>query len=136
MLAILQAVDAKFAASPELVAAFPGGIHRDIASKGAPYPYIASGIAASVRGQWFGGAAACEATARLTGWGVESESLTAAMATFIAVFDGFVPPLAIGAVLNVVRRSEPTPILTPEKDEDGYELWRADVLYDYSIQST
>jgi hypothetical protein len=132
MLPLLNAIYAKFTASPALVAAFPGGLFRDRAPEGTTMPYLVSHVAGSKVQYAYGGIYRTDTEVRFSGYGVGHDATGSALTTLLAGFDDVLLALSSGTNDSVTRSGEPVPVLH-RHDSQGNEVWEWSVTYTYSV---
>jgi len=129
---LLTALRTKFTATGALTTAFGGGYHLDEAPAGTAMPYLVATVIGAPTDHKYGGVCRADIQIQFTGYGL-ADALLAAMETFCATFDEFVPTLSAGALTNTRRLGEPIPRLE-EKDEDGNDVYRCDLVYEFNVR--
>lgn len=135
MLALLNAITAKFNATTALTTAFVGGYHLDRAPEGTAMPYLVGSVVAGANAEQsvYGKIETEEVTFRFTAYGVGLVTAGTAAELVTSTFDETLLTLATGKMTNVLRRSAPTPRMMPGVDKNGDEVWGWSWTYDYEI---
>lgn len=135
MKTLLDAIYLQFTGSPTLTAAFPGGVHRDLAPENTANPYVVSTMVAAPSQAMYGTNRRADVYVRFSAVGVGHDATLALIETFTGVFDDSVLSLTSGQNYDALRVSDPVGFMEPKVNTDGDEVWRWTVEYRYSVRT-
>ena len=133
MIALLNAIYSRFTSDAALVAAFPGGLHRDQAPEETPMPYLVSKVLESKIEYSYGGPCRTDVRIRFSAYGVGHDASGLLMQTFIAHTDDQLLTLSAGAHDTLTRLGDALPVLH-KHDSHGNDVWEWSVTYEYGIR--
>jgi hypothetical protein len=133
MLELLNAIYLKFTSNGALVAAFPGGFHRDQAPENQPMPYLVSKVLTSKLQYSYQGVCRSETTIRLSAYGIGHDATGALAEQLVGAFDDALLTLASGTNDTVTRLTDPVPVLH-QHDAQGNDVWAWSVEYGYGVR--
>jgi hypothetical protein len=134
MIQLLNAIQSAFIGNGTLTTAFPGGMHRDIAPEGTPFPYVATSVIASPTRTVYGGAKRTDPSIRFSAVGEGHNATGLAMDTLTAFFDDLILTLSTQQNYNSLRMGDPIPLREPNLSASGKEVWRWTCEYQYSVR--
>jgi hypothetical protein len=144
---LLKAIYAKAAATPAIVAAFPGwtdtstattvtypvGVYGDVAPERAPLPYVVTTVIAAPSTMRYGGESFSQPSIQFSAYGVGRDDLFTLLKVLTDALDELTLTLATGHQTNTYREGQPIPVLQPDKDEQGRNVWAWVVTYTFSV---
>lgn len=137
MIALTNAIATKFTGTGAVTTAIPGGLYEGRAPEGtSTYPFAVFQVASSPTQSNFGTANHYNSVAvRFVVYGVGNVIAGTAAEVLDANFNDTILTLATGQCVNCYRMNEPMPVLEPEINEAGQEVWAWVVTYVYSIRN-
>lgn len=145
MLAVLNAVYAKVLASlvgiyvpwtPDNGVTYPVSYFTDLAPTNAPFPRLVGSVVpnAGSQSKYSGGMAFEPISFRFTAYSnVSQAACVGNIESVMAAFDDVLLTLSVGHMTNTVRTGQPVPVLDPDRDSTGKDIWRASVQYLWTI---
>ena len=136
MIPLQTAIQAAFAASAPLAAAFPGGLWADQAPENTAMPYLVRTTVAAPLSSGYGGRRYADGVVvDFAAYGDDHDAVGAAMGVLTAVFDDAILPLSAGQMFDARRLSDPADRLLPP-DGSGQDVWRWMTSYRFAIQTS
>ena len=137
MTALTNAIASKYNSTGALTTAIPGGMFAGRAPEGTTtFPYAVYQVESSPTQSSFGTANHYNTVAvRFVVYGVGHDATGTAMATLDSNYNDTILSLASGQCVNCYRMYEPRPVLEPQVNEAGQEVWAWTVTYVYSIRN-
>ena len=134
MIPLLNAIYSRFTSDAALVAAFPGGLHRDQAPEETSMPYLVSKVVESKLEYSYAGPSRTVVHVKFSAYGVGHDATGTLMQTFITRTDDLPLTLATGVNDTVTRLTDPLPSLQ-KPDAHGNDVWEWSLTYEYGLRS-
>jgi hypothetical protein len=137
MIALTNAIAAKYNTTSALTTALPGGMFMGRTKVGvSTFPYVVVQVESSPTQSSFGTGNHYNSVAvRFVVYGEGHDATGTACATLDSNYNDTILTLASGQCVNCYRMFEPRPVLQPEVDESGQDVWAWVVTYVYSVRN-
>ena len=132
MINVLEAIRAKFLATPALVSAWTGGYHFGLATEGTKMPYVVSNEVAAPTTMQFGGEAFSEDHIDFVFFTDRLTTMKNDIALWLKTFDDLLI-VTDGKCINFTRKTNVVS-LPREKDEKGNQVYKHWVEYCYAVE--